>query len=200
MSDKKFSSADKVRAEMAPYNVIFAQREQQRGWFADCACGASHRASYPVAHPNSIILANFEKAGWLLHRNRLPLCPECQEDKMMNPTKPIPQIAPDPKIARKIFALLDEHFDDKTRAYASGWSDERAAKELDVSLEIVIGIRRTAYGELAVDPAISKLGEDILLARMEFDEVIGNITKTFTEKFNELDRQIAMMRAKKKAV
>ena len=108
-------------------------------------------------------------------------------------------IGPDPKIARKIYAALDEHFDDKKRVYLAGYSDEEVAKSLDVSQEIVISIRKAAYGELAVDSAMSKLGDDIMLVRLEFDEAINTLTKSFNIKFAELDRQFAMLRSSKKA-
>ena len=109
--------------------------------------------------------------------------------------KPVaPQIGPDPKIARKIFACLDEVFDDSKRLYRDGETDDAVAKKLGVSLEIVTNIRRTAYGELAENPAISKLGEDVAMLRLEMEDAIETTRKTFLDKFNHLDAELAKLK------
>lgn len=82
-------------------------------------------------------------------------------------------IGPDPKIARLIYASLDEHFDEVRRLYRSGWSDERIAKEIETSPVIVSRIRAAAYGELAEDPKITALRDDLELIRMEVEENVA---------------------------
>ena len=76
--------------------------------------------------------------------------------------------APDPKIAKRIYRKLDEVFDEDKRRFATGWTDEKIAKEIGTSPELVTRIRREAYGELAEDPAIVTLRDDIIMATMEF--------------------------------
>lgn len=76
-----------------------------------------------------------------------------------------------PKIARKVYALLDDHFNEETKLYRSGWSDAKIAAEIQTSVEVVSRIREEAYGKLAQDPALQALRDDIELARMETIEL-----------------------------
>lgn len=47
---------------------------------------------------------------------------------------------------RELFALLDEHFRPDERAYVDGWSDDRVAKEVQLSVEYVRKVRDEVYG------------------------------------------------------
>jgi len=95
-------------------------------------------------------------------------------------------LGPDPKLARKIYAALDDHFDDVKKRFAPGWDDQRIAKELDVSPELVIRIRREAYGELAEDPAISVLRDDVELLKMELADASDKLGKEYAGKLDDL--------------
>jgi len=99
-------------------------------------------------------------------------------------------IKADPKIARRIYAMLDERFIDDKRIYQPGWSDEKVATTLGVSVEIVMNIRRTAYGELAEDPKVTQLRDDIELLRMEFSDEIAAISKKYYERLSALENAL----------
>lgn len=79
-------------------------------------------------------------------------------------------VMPNPKLMRAIYEGLEAHFDEKTKRFALGWSDEKVAAEAGASVQVVQKIRREAFGELAEDPKIAELKDDIQLLRMEADE------------------------------
>ena len=95
-------------------------------------------------------------------------------------------VGPDPKIGRKIYGLLDSHFDDLNRTYRRGWDDTRIATEADTSVDLVTRIRREAYGELAEDPRIQVLKDDLELLRMEVTEAQNASTEKLTALFNKI--------------
>jgi hypothetical protein len=165
------------------------------GWYADCACGMSQRLHYPITNPLKVTINRYEQMGWTIKKNRQPVCATCNEKETAVALKPAPiQVGPDPKIARRIFACLDEYFDDAKKVYRPGWSDEGVAKHLGVSLEIVTNIRKSAYGELAENPEVVKLADDIILLRMELEDAFETTRKTFLEKFNYLDAELSRLR------
>ena len=185
-------------ADAEPYDLHYGVLNGLKGWFATCACGMSHRVNGGPTHPTRLVISQMEKHGWLIKKNKPPVCTNCQEPKV---AKPSPQIGPDPKLARKIYAALDEHFDDVKRVYRAGCSDAWVAKFLDVSIDIVANIRVAAYGELAVDPAITKLQEDIDLVKMEMEDAFEiqrkdmdsahtTIRNTFNAKIAELQSRL----------
>lgn len=85
-------------------------------------------------------------------------------------TVPTTPTVPNLKLARKVYAALDEHFDEDKKMYRDGWNDLTISKSLGVSQDVVTRIRREAYGELAMDPKLAKLSDDIELLRMEYDD------------------------------
>ncbi len=76
-------------------------------------------------------------------------------------------VGPDLKIARRVIGMLEEHFDDQLRVFRVGHSDQSIADSLGVSVEAVVKIRREAFGELAEDPKVKQMREDIELLAME---------------------------------
>jgi hypothetical protein len=116
---------------------------------------------------------------------------------------PAPQIGPDPKIARRIYAALDEHFDEDRKLYRTGWADAKVAETLDVSIDLVTRIRREAYGELAEPPEIQGFRDDLELLRMQVvDDSMQAATRTadMLAKISELEGRIAANPALRKAV
>lgn len=83
-----------------------------------------------------------------------------------------PAIGPDLKIARRVYGLLDDHFDDQKRVYRPSWSDAAVADAAKTSEELVARIRREAYGELAEDPFVTNAKRDM--------RKISNDVQTFT--------------------
>lgn len=181
------TSADHVAAEINPYGVAYGTHAGLKGWIAQCACGAALRVNGGICHPPHVTISQLERHGWLIKKNKTPQCSNCQETKV---AKPSPQIGPDPKIARKIYAQLDEHFDDVKRAYRGSASDEWVAKTLDVSVDIVTSIRIAAYGELAEDPKVSMLRDDIELLRMEFNDTVAKMQVDFNAKIGSLSARL----------
>ena len=136
------------------------------------------------------ILSHFRRKGWSFERRSSPYCStQCKraaklkqaqdrkEEEMKHPQTniqppplpaapiahtPIPaSIGPNPKIARRVITLLNEHFDVDRRLYQIGWSDERVAKEGEAAIDFVIKYRDDAYAKLAEDPEATKLRADI---------------------------------------
>jgi hypothetical protein len=183
--------------EAAKYNFTYATRNDRAAWYVNCSvCNAESVVGAPNNAPPQLIATHFSKRGWNVGFKQPPICPDCQKANRMTKTlsiptpTPTPQTAPDPKIARKVYAALDERFNETTRTYAAGWSDERVAKELSVALPLVVGIRTSAYGELAEDPRITKLREDVEFLRMEFEEEMTKLTAKYANRVKELQELI----------
>lgn len=87
------------------------------------------------------------------------------EEKPMMNGKTTPQ--PTPKISHAVFQALDDKFDPQKRLYRLGYTDARIAGECNTSEEVVAFLRRETFGELAEDPRLSSLRDDIELYRME---------------------------------
>lgn len=195
MKGNNSSTAKRVAAEHAPYGFVYEVRDQLIGWHADCTCGMSQRVHYPITNPLKITIHRYEQMGWTIKKNRTPVCATCNEKEIAVALKPATiQLGPDPKIARGIFACLDEHFDDAKKVYHGKWSDEGVAKHLGVSLDIVTNIRKSAYGELAEDPKVKQLSDDIAMLRLELEDAFETTRKTFLEKFNHLDTELSRLR------
>ena len=83
---------------------------------------------------------------------------------------PQPQLGPDPKLERKIYAALDDHFDEVKRLYKGNATDATIAKDIGTSETIVARIRTEAYGELAEDPAIQSVRDQLEVMKLEISE------------------------------
>lgn len=114
----------------------------------------------------------------------------CVSDAVMNsPAAPKGQLPANPKLTRAIFALLEEHFDDKKRLYQDGWSDARVAKDTGASEAYVAAVRKGAFGELAEDPKVSALRGEIETLSTE----IGCLRIDIVEKLKTLDTKAAKL-------
>jgi len=167
----------------------------------------------------SLMVRNMRRQGWLLDDREPPVCPACQKkekeamrkptpDRVMTemisgkfsppppvapvqlPAPPVATLGPDPKLARRIYAKLDEVFNDTTRLYVRGWDDARVAQEVQTSALLVERIRREAYGELAEDPVLSELRDDLELHKMEIAEAISALQKDANDKIVALQARI----------
>lgn len=153
--------------------------------------------------PPDQIANNFKRKGWAVEDRRPPVCPDCIKRKKM-PAKetaaPAPtRIGPDLKLARRVMARLDEHFDEATRLYRGGWSDARAAQEDGVSIEAVKTIRREAYGELAEDQAVTDIREEIELLRLWVDDEVKKLQSSFSSRVADLGKMLAVLQTKRPA-
>lgn len=173
-------SSSAIAAEAGQYGIRFGSIEaggrRSPRWFIHCGtCETEVAKGWNAETSPDLMIGNMHRAGWKLQRNRPPICPTClhppRSNDNMTTEKKSPGIGPDPKIARRVFALLDEHFDEGTRLYRSGYTDKRIAEEVGTSEELVARTRVAAYGELAEDPIVTGLKDDIQLLRMELDDV-----------------------------
>lgn len=111
----------------------------------------------------------------------------------VNPTPP-PQLSvpfveikmsnkpsPTPKITHAVFQQLDAVFDGAKRLYKHGWSDARVAKECGTSEDVVQYLRFETFGELAEDPRIQAIMDDIQLLSMQFDDVKKNTERAIRD-------------------
>lgn len=97
-----------------------------------------------------------------------------------------PNVAP--KIMHAVFQQLDVVFDAQKRLYHSGWTDQRVAKECGTSDDVVTYLRYETFGELAEDPRIKSLRDDIALLGMQLDEVVKNSTSAIRDLTSRVDQ------------
>lgn len=103
--------------------------------------------------------------------------PQAEEEKMLN--KPL--ISPAPKITHAVFQLLDGVFDASKRLYKSGYTDQRVARESGTTEDVVAYLRTETFGQLAEDPRISNLRDDMELLGMESAEAFAKLQKSLGE-------------------
>jgi hypothetical protein len=92
------------------------------------------------------------------------------------------------KITHTIFQLLDSVFDATKRLYRSGYSDEVVAKDCGTTVEIVAKLRREVYGELAEDPRITTISDDVKLFEMQVAEFTKNAQAMVRDLNSRLDQ------------
>ena len=108
--------------------------------------------------PDEAVAQRARAAGWVLgSRVRHDRCPRCEsnakKEKTMSETKDKP--APTPAASKRITALymmLEDHYDREAKCYRNGQSDERIAKELSLSVELVVKRREQDFGPLVAPP------------------------------------------------
>ena len=190
----------------------------RRRWFVTCAsCGKEDSVfRSDVRNPQQVI-GHFTRAKWVLGRKSVPYCSaECRraanvpakeiakEWAMALPIKPSPPpvqtIGPNPVIMRRVITLLNDHFDMATRRYDSGYSDEKIAKDAETSPDFVTTFRRSAYGELAEDPMISRLRDDVTALKdlqaqeiAKLEQEIVAVRATFEAQNKEIDYKLARL-------
>jgi hypothetical protein len=62
---------------------------------------------------------------------------------------------------RKVFALLEDNFDPEKGVYLHGYSDDRIAKETNISVEGVKKYRVDGFGKLKAPTELCKIQQDI---------------------------------------
>jgi hypothetical protein len=126
-----------------------------------------------------------------------PLVPRANKEKPMTETKAPP--TPSPKISHAVFGLLDDTFDAEKRQYKNSYSDARVAQECGTTEEVVVWLRRETFGELAEDPIITTLKEEIELMRMEVAENVAALTRTFSPRLDQLANRVEQIAMRVKA-
>lgn len=195
------------REDLGTYNLVSTRR---RTWRASCSkCNSHHEIDFSPSTPNpEMIFKRFRQAGWTLAKRHKTTCPDDHRkvkpvaNRTDNPpmhasdavgsgykgmagnsdTPAVAIVPGDPKLARKLFALLDEVFDDKSRTYAKGQSDATVAHALSVSETYVKKVREEAYGKIAEDPVLAEIRKE--LRSLEED------SRTLTTMLNEQNKKI----------
>lgn len=141
-------------------------------WRIVCAtCGKESDHRWQPATGPSMMVGNMRRAGWTVAAKTPPKCPACTNKREAKAvTTPKPEHGPTPQIARRLIAVLDDHFIEATRRYKPGWDDAKIAQEIGVSVITVETFRRSAYGELAEDPVMAELRDGLELLRMEIED------------------------------
>lgn len=178
----------------------------RRRWEVTCAhCFRSASCYRADVHDAAPIINHFAKAKWVLARKSSPFCSlECSrtqraiemELRMSSPIKeppPVQAIGPNPVIMRRVITLLNDQFDIKSRLYREGWSDARVAKEAETSPDFVVTFRRSAYGELAEDPMISRLRDDVAALKELLEQEATKFRMQFEAQIKELDYKLARL-------
>ena len=178
----------------------------RRRWCATCTnCGKEDSVFRSDVRNAQQVIGHFTRAKWVLARKASPYCSadcrraakETKEKTMTSPIKtsalPVQAIGPNPVIMRRVITLLNDHFDMKTRLYNGGWSDEVIAKNAETSPEFVTTFRRSAYGELAEDPMISKLRDDVAALRQLLEQEVTKMRATFEAQIKEVDYKLARL-------
>lgn len=62
---------------------------------------------------------------------------------------------------RKVFALLEDHFDGDGGNYRGDWSDDKIAKETGISKDAVKGYRINAFGKIKPPSEIAVLRHEL---------------------------------------
>jgi hypothetical protein len=199
---KHLSAEERLLADCAQqgFDRITVPGTRTMLWQFECSkCHTVEKKGWRPAMQPEQIAAKLRQTGWL---TRPLVCIECQRKE--KPMSNVTNIGPDPKIARKIYAMLDDHFNETKRVYNTGWDDAKVAKELDLSVTIVERIRREAYGELAENPEITVLKDDVAFLRLEVQEAVTKITKAtaatineFNAKLVELENRLARLHIRK---
>lgn len=106
--------------------------------------------------------------------------PQAEEEVIdMLTTPKVP--TPTPKITHAVFQTLDSVFDANKRLYKSGYTDQRVARDCGTSEDVVAYLRNETFGQLAEDPRISNIRDDLELLRMESAEQFAKLQKTLGE-------------------
>lgn len=154
----------------------------QMHWRVKCQCGEVYAWGTDPAMQPTVLVQRFRNRGWRIATGKTPLCPKCiKETRVTKQT-----VGPDPKIARKVYGLLDDHFDEDKKLYKHGWNDQKIAAEVDTSPDLVATIRKGAYGELAEDPRIQGFRDDLELLRMELNEMKERHDKEIAEAYTKI--------------
>lgn len=177
------STLQRIELEARTFGLNKIQAHGAVTWVVVCkVCKKEHRARWSPSTPPEAMVKSLRAKGWQIGNGHDPVC-NCVKNRrqkmgaseLRNGTA-LTVVGSDPKsqtqakLNRAIFGLLEDHFDDEKRLYREGWSDARVAKETGASESFVTSTRAMAFGDLAEDPKITALRDDIQLATMELDD------------------------------
>jgi hypothetical protein len=153
---------------------------------ARCECSVTERIVLTKAMPPAAVLRKFEQRGWAVKHGRIHLCPSCKQATRKTMTKSQSTngaAAPAPTAAistRLIFALLEEHFDDRAGRYHNGYSDEKVAAETQAAIERVRAIRKEHFGDLRAPAELEQLRQDVESLQQMIGELRGRVDRALS--------------------
>jgi hypothetical protein len=116
---------------------------------------------------------------------------EIAEKAKAMPMEPKTRTQPSPNIMHTVFQLLDSVFDQNKRLYRAGYNDQRVAKDSGTTEDVVAKLRIDVYGELAEDPRIQAIKDDIALLEMQQ----ADLTKNFATAIRDLNNRVDQLRS-----
>ena len=150
------------------------------GIFIRCkSCGREEHHTFPPEVSPVAVTQRWGRRGWKVVRHGVSAtCPECLNKTKAARREPTAEdfdrlrsqanqannteesMAKSDKPAtgalRRLFTLLEEHYDESLRSYDEGWSDQRVATECGLAERFVAETREDAYGPL-LNPAIREI-------------------------------------------
>lgn len=164
---------------------------------AQLHCGSCQRTEPLNIRPDmppSEVLRKFRQKNWRTDDSdrRRCLCPDCKH--IRKPTKPDPilkgpsmnkalhqpeTIIPTPEMpmVRKIFGIIDGHFDEEKGCYLGDWSDKKVADLIGVGYAVVAKVREDSGLKIKGNPALIALRNDFETWRSMGQEINDRLTK-----------------------
>lgn len=107
---------------------------------------------------------------------------------------------PSVKTQRKVFAFLEAYFDDKSRLYRGGYTDERVALECETDTAVVVGIREEAFGTLAEPPEWMQLRTDMITVSHDIDVLESALLDHISGVVDPLKKRLQKMQDRLNAI
>lgn len=209
----------RIEAEAATIGVL---KVRGRGddpsavcWQIVCArCEYTRKYGWPPTISFDVIMVNLRRADWTVKPGKPPRCPACknrnstpmgraddgaelQSDSLTEPDMSNDKSASAQRIARAVFAALEDHFKSaetfgQPGKYEHGWSDAAIAKATGASEEHVAKTRSAAFGELEVpeDPDVIALRGDL--------EALKAVAADLTASAVAMEKRLETITARKK--
>ena len=162
-------------------------------WGTTCStCGKEQLWGWGQGTGVHFMLKNLDNAGWSRDRKGNIVCDSCNEEKKQEKRVSKIENIPNPKLQRKVFTLLEDHFDEERRLYRAGWSDKKVAAEAQTSEQYVAALRSGAFGELAEDPTITALRSELAGLREEAQKIADELM----ERMGKIEEKITTLHSR----
>jgi ribosome-binding protein aMBF1 (putative translation factor) len=186
-----------------------AHRNYQIVKCSECEAFENMPVTSRTAMPPEVIVKKMQARGWVMsQRRRNDLCPKCAAKKAARPkvTRIADYIAelPKPKEQpmqieqprkptrdekRLIVLAIEDHYDDKVRSYAAGWSDEKIAADLNVPRKWVSDLREEFYGPV-VDAELAELERKVKSLTVDLEAATA-VIEAIRKSLHDLKERIA---------
>ena len=137
------------------------------------------------------------KNGWEVAKKwKSAKCPACVANSEPNQS---PANETQKRGMRMVMVALNEAYDDSSNCYEQGWSDQRIADDVEMSVEFVARIREEFFGPVE-DPRIGELRSALTQERSklqgeinELREMVRAIEKSASDRMDEIGRRLAKL-------